>query len=89
MFICTEIERLFSPLIYPLRLPPSFNGSLDAFKEFYIDSDTYEYLSLQSCHWNPSNPKEDKSLKKTWRLFKNTALNIGKVIRTSQSMMSK
>ena len=79
--LALKVKDFTYPLIYPLRLPSSFNGSLDAFKEFDIDSDTFEYMNLQSCYWNPPNPKEDIKLKRNWRLFKNTALIIGRIRR--------
>ena len=85
--LALKVKDFSYPLIYPLRLPSSFNGTLDAFKEFIIDSDAYEYMNLQSCYWNPPNPKEDIKLKRKWRLFKNTALIIGNVRRTSQTLM--
>ena len=85
--LALKVKDFTYPLIYPLRLPSSFSGSLDAFKEFNIDSDAFEYMNLQSCHWILPNPKEDVKLKRKWRLFKNTALIIGNVRRTSQTLM--
>ena len=72
------------PLIPPLILPSSFQGILAAFRGLDFDADGYEFMNLHSRFWKSCDLNEDVNLKTKWRLFKNSALIIGKTRRTSQ-----
>ena len=82
--LALKVKDCSNPLIRPLILPSSFQGILSAFRGLDVDPDGYEFMNLHSRFWKSCDLNEDVNLKTKWRLFKNSALIIGKTRRTSQ-----
>ena len=82
--LALKVKDCSNSLIRPLILPSSFQGILSAFRGLDVDPDGYEFMNLHSRFWKSCDLNEDVNLKTKWRLFKNSALIIGKTRRTSQ-----
>ena len=61
------------------KFPLHYEGTLNAFKIFNSPPKySYEYLNKQSNHSKTSDSTAEKSTLRKWRMFKNSALIIGK-----------